>query len=132
MPPAPVLVQYDAQQIEQVLINLISNGIQAIRSSGTVRINLSEAGGAVAIAVQDTGIGIPEKNLQRIFDPFFTTKPEGEGTGLGLSVSFGIVSKHRGRIEVESKPGIGTTFTVLLPIDQERAEPQPESVGAAA
>ncbi len=132
LPPSPVLVQYDAQQIEQVLINLISNAIQAIRNSGTVRINLSEAGGAVAIGVQDTGVGIPEKNLQRIFDPFFTTKPEGEGTGLGLSVSFGIVSKHRGRIEVESKPGIGTTFTVLLPVDQREKEPQAEPVADAA
>jgi signal transduction histidine kinase len=91
---------------------------------------LSEAGGAVAIAVQDSGIGIPEKNLQRIFDPFFTTKPEGEGTGLGLSVSFGIVARHRGRIEVESKPGLGTTFTVLLPVDQDA--PEAERVGAAA
>ncbi len=119
LPRTPVMVTYDAQQIEQVLMNLISNAIQAIKKGGAVRINLSEAGGAVAIAVQDNGIGIPEKNLQRIFDPFFTTKPEGEGTGLGLSVSFGIVTRHRGRIEVDSKPGLGTTFTILLPIDQE-------------
>ncbi len=119
LPRSPVMVTYDAQQIEQVLMNLISNAIQAIKKGGTVRINLSEASGAVAIAVQDNGIGIPEKNLQRIFDPFFTTKPEGEGTGLGLSVSFGIITRHRGRIEVDSKPGLGTTFTVLLPIDQE-------------
>ncbi len=119
LPRSPVMVTYDAQQIEQVLMNLISNAIQAIKNGGTVRINLSEAGGAVAIAIQDNGIGIPEKNLQRIFDPFFTTKPDGEGTGLGLSVSFGIMTRHRGRIEVDSKPGLGSTFTVLLPIDQE-------------
>ena len=130
LPARPVMVDYDAQQIEQVLINLIGNAIQAIRNGGAVRIVLSEAGGAVAIAVQDSGIGIPEKNLQRIFDPFFTTKPEGEGTGLGLSVSFGIVARHRGRIEVESKPGLGTTFTVLLPVDQDA--PEAERVGAAA
>jgi signal transduction histidine kinase len=130
LPGHPVMVEYDAQQIEQVLINLIGNAIQAIRNGGTVRINLSEAGGAVAIAVQDTGVGIPEKNLQRIFDPFFTTKPEGEGTGLGLSVSFGIVSRHRGRIEVDSKVGKGTTFTVLLPVSQDA--PEAERVGAAA
>ena len=130
LPARPVMVDYDAQQIEQVLINLIGNAIQAIRNGGAVRIVLSEAGGAVAIAVADTGIGIPEKNLQRIFDPFFTTKPEGEGTGLGLSVSFGIVARHRGRIEVESKPGLGTTFTVLLPVDQDA--PEAERVGAAA
>jgi signal transduction histidine kinase len=119
LPRTPVMVTYDAQQIEQVLMNLISNAIQAIKKGGAVRINLSEASGAVAIAVQDNGIGIPEKNLLRIFDPFFTTKPEGEGTGLGLSVSFGIITRHRGRIEVDSKPGLGTTFTILLPIDQE-------------
>ena len=132
LPARPVMIAYDAQQIEQVLINLISNAIQAIKNGGTVRINLSEAGGAVAIAVQDNGIGIPEKNLQRIFDPFFTTKPEGEGTGLGLSVSFGIVTRHRGRIEVDSKPGLGTTFTVLLPIDQEEVALEAEQELAIA
>jgi two-component system NtrC family sensor kinase len=126
LPRTPVMVTYDAQQIEQVLMNLISNAIQAIKKGGAVRINLSEAGGAVAIAVQDNGIGIPEKNLQRIFDPFFTTKPEGEGTGLGLSVSFGIITRHRGRIEVDSKPGLGTTFTILLPIDQEEVSLEAE------
>jgi two-component system NtrC family sensor kinase len=69
----------------------------------------------MAIAIADTGIGIPPENLTRVFDPFFTTKPEGEGTGLGLSVSYGIVSRHGGKIGVESKVGQGTTFTILLP-----------------
>ena len=119
MPEKPVLVWYDAQQIEQVLINLIGNAIQAMKNGGTVRINLSEAENSIAMSVQDNGVGIPEKNLQRIFDPFFTTKPEGEGTGLGLSVSFGIITRHRGQISVDSKPGLGTTFTILLPIEQE-------------
>ena len=116
MPNEPVQVTYDATQIEQVLINLITNGVQAMPNGGTLRVNLGRAEGAVAIAVQDTGMGIPRENLSRIFDPFFTTKDEGEGTGLGLSVSYGIVSKHGGRIEVESKVGVGTTFTVLLPV----------------
>ena len=119
MPSAPVLIWYDAQQIEQVLINLIGNAIQAMKNGGTVRINLSKSENSVALSVQDNGVGIPEKNLQRIFDPFFTTKPEGEGTGLGLSVSFGIITRHRGQISVDSKPGLGTTFTILLPIRQE-------------
>jgi len=119
MPSNPVLIWYDAQQIEQVLINLIGNAIQAMKNGGTVRINLSQAESSIALSVQDNGVGIPEKNLQRIFDPFFTTKPEGEGTGLGLSVSFGIITRHRGQISVDSKPGLGTTFTILLPIDQE-------------
>jgi signal transduction histidine kinase len=129
LPSNPVMVSYDGQQIEQVLINLISNGIQAMKNGGTARINLSESGGAVAIAVQDNGIGIPEKNFQRIFDPFFTTKPEGEGTGLGLSVSFGIITRHGGKIDVDSKPGLGTTFTVLLPTEQQeiQADGEPEA-----
>jgi signal transduction histidine kinase len=71
----------------------------------------------VAIAVQDTGTGIPKQIQGRIFDPFFTTKPEGEGTGLGLSVSFGIVSSHGGKIQLDSEFGWGTTFTVLLPVE---------------
>jgi len=115
LPDQPVMVTYDAQQIEQVLINLFTNAIQAMEHGGSLRINLGRVKGAIAIAVQDTGMGIPKQNITRIFDPFFTTKPEGEGTGLGLSVSFGIVSRHGGTIEIESELGWGTTFTVLLP-----------------
>jgi len=115
LPDQPVMVTYDAQQIEQVLINLFANAVQAMEHGGSLRINLGRAKGAIAIAVKDTGMGIPKQNINRIFDPFFTTKTEGEGTGLGLSVSFGIVSRHGGTIEVESELGWGTTFTVLLP-----------------
>jgi two-component system NtrC family sensor kinase len=115
LPEQPVYVTYDAQQIEQVLINLIQNAIQAMPKGGTLRVSLSQADEAIALAVQDTGIGIPPENLRRIFDPFFTTKPEGEGTGLGLSVGYGIIGRHHGRIDVESVVGEGTTFTILLP-----------------
>jgi signal transduction histidine kinase len=118
LPDEPVRVTYDATQIEQVLINLITNAVQAMPDGGKLRLSLGQAEEAVAIAVQDSGIGIPRENLSRIFDPFFTTKPEGQGTGLGLSVSFGIVARHGGRIEVDSKMGKGTTFTVLLPRTQ--------------
>jgi two-component system NtrC family sensor kinase len=121
MPDEAVLVTYDATQIEQVLINLFTNAVQAMPNGGSLQIILGRAEGAVAIAVQDTGSGIPPENLSRIFDPFFTTKTETEGTGLGLSVSFGIISQHGGRIDVESKVGFGTTFTVLLPEDQQKA-----------
>lgn len=117
LPDQPVMMSYDAQQIEQVLINLISNAVQAMQHGGSLRVDLNKTGGKVVIAVQDTGSGIPKQNLNRIFDPFFTTKPEGEGTGLGLSVSYGIVSRHGGTIEVESELGWGTTFTVFLPED---------------
>lgn len=118
LPNEPVQVTYDATQIEQVLINLITNAVQAMPDGGKLRLSLGQAEEAVAIAVQDSGIGIPRENLSRVFDPFFTTKPEGQGTGLGLSVSFGIVARHGGRIEVDSKIGQGTTFTVLLPRTQ--------------
>jgi signal transduction histidine kinase len=116
LPGEPVRMTYDDQQIEQVLVNLITNSIQAMPSNGVLHVNLSQSGEAAAIAVQDNGTGIPPENLTRIFDPFFTTKPEGEGTGLGLSVSYGIISNHAGRISVESKVGEGTTFMVLLPV----------------
>jgi two-component system NtrC family sensor kinase len=116
LPGEPVRMTYDDQQIEQVLVNLITNAIQAMPSNGVLHINLSQSGEAAAIAVQDNGTGISPENLNRIFDPFFTTKPEGEGTGLGLSVSYGIISNHAGRISVESKLGEGTTFMVLLPV----------------
>jgi len=116
LPNQAVMMTYDNQQIEQVLVNLVNNAVHAMGDGGKLRINLSQADGAVAIALEDTGIGIPPENLRRIFDPFFTTKPEGEGTGLGLSVSYGIISNHSGHIEVQSKVGEGTTFTILLPV----------------
>jgi len=119
-----VQIVYDAQQIEQVLINLIQNAIQAMPNGGSLHVSMSHTDDAVAIAIQDTGTGIPPENVTRIFDPFFTTKPEGEGTGLGLSVSYGIVSHHRGRIDVESVVGQGTTFTILLPTRQPGAVPE--------
>ena len=122
LPGRAVLATYDPQQIEQVLINLIQNAVQAMPAGGTLRAALGQAGRAVAVAISDTGVGIPTEHLGRVFDPFFTTKPAGEGTGLGLSVSYGIVSRHGGRITVESAVGRGTTFTVLLPAAPERGE----------
>jgi len=118
LPEQSVYVTYDAQQIEQVLINLIQNAIQAMPQGGTLRVSLSQVNEAVALAVQDTGVGISPDNLRRIFDPFFTTKPAGEGTGLGLSVGYGIIARHHGRIDVDSTVGQGTTFTILLPKQQ--------------
>lgn len=117
LPPAPVLVNYDAQLIEQVLINLVQNGIQAMPHGGPLVITLRQQDEMVTVAVRDSGTGIRPEHLNRVFDPFFTTKPAGVGTGLGLSVSYGIVSNHGGRIEVESALGQGTTFTVWLPVN---------------
>ena len=116
LPPTSVMATYDAQQIEQVLINLVTNAVQAMPEGGTLDVLLKEQDDNLFITLRDSGGGISEENLVRIFDPFFTTKPEGEGTGLGLSVSYGIVSRHGGLIEVESEIGIGSTFIVTLPL----------------
>lgn len=115
MPEESVVAIYDGQQVEQVLINLITNAIQAMPDGGTLEIVLEREANEASISFRDSGIGIPADNLPRIFDPFFTTKPEGEGTGLGLSVGYGIIYRHGGRIDVESTEGVGTTFTIHLP-----------------
>jgi signal transduction histidine kinase len=126
LPEHAVTMTYDVQQIEQVLVNIISNAVQAMPGGGTLRVNLSQSDGVVAIAIQDSGTGISPDHITRIFDPFFTTKPEGEGTGLGLSVSYGIISNHSGRIDVQSELGQGSTFTIILPMRHpELAETQP-------
>ncbi|MDE3017999.1 MAG: PAS domain S-box protein [Nitrospirota bacterium] len=114
----PVLM-VDRHMLEQVLMNLVLNAIQAIKGGGTVTIRTRIVDEACAIDVQDTGCGIQPHLLSRIFDPFFTTKGVGEGTGLGLSVSLGIVERHGGRILVESEVGKGSLFTVSLPLARE-------------
>lgn len=112
----PLIDSYPAQ-LNQVWMNLLVNAAQAIGNhGGTVSVETSADSESVHISISDTGCGIPPDTLTKIFDPFFTTKPVGEGTGLGLSISFGIVEKHGGRIEVESSPGLGTSFTVSLPL----------------
>jgi len=128
LPLTSVMATYDAQQIEQVLINLVMNAVQAMPEGGTLDVSLKEQDDNLVVTLRDSGVGIPEENIVRIFDPFFTTKPEGEGTGLGLSVSYGIVSRHRGLIEVESEVGIGTTFIVSLPLRVDSIEQQPVEV----
>ncbi len=113
----PVLM--DEKKIKQVLINLLMNARHAVGDGGAITLSTRfEADeGRVAISVRDTGYGIEARNLPRIFDPFFTTKSTGEGTGLGLSVSYGIIKSHGGDILVESEPGQGSVFTVLLPVE---------------
>ena len=119
LPERPLIARYDSLQIEQVLVNLIHNGIQAMEKYGKMQVRLEQLDGMAVISIQDNGSGIPEENLKRIFDPFFTTKPAGEGTGLGLSVSYGIIANHKGRINVESALGEGTTFSIWLPVKEE-------------
>ena len=103
-------------QIKQVFFNLLNNAADACLNGGTITIKTWHEEQRVAVAIQDTGIGIKPENIDRIFQPFYTTKSVVKGTGLGLSVSHGIVQNHQGEIRVASQPGEGSTFTVLLPI----------------
>jgi signal transduction histidine kinase len=109
------LIRGSRDKLKQVLHNLIVNARDAMPEGGHIRLHVSIRNRAVVIAVQDTGIGIPKEDLPRIFDAFFTTKGKVSGVGLGLSVSYGIVTQHRGSIEVDSKVGQGSTFTIVLP-----------------
>jgi hemerythrin-like metal-binding protein len=109
-------------QLNQVFMNLLVNAAQAIDTKGTITVSTGKSGDEVWVEVADTGKGIPAENLNRIFDPFFTTKPIGKGTGLGLSLSYGIVQKHHGRIEVKSEVGKGTAFRIWLPVHQQQTQ----------
>jgi signal transduction histidine kinase len=119
----------DRAQLEQVVINLAINARDAMPQGGTLAIETSVAHGHVRLAVSDTGAGIEPAELERIFEPFYTTKEVGLGTGLGLATVHGIVTQSGGRVEVSSEPGLGSTFTVLLPAAEgaprgrERVEP---------
>lgn len=115
----PLMV--DRHMMEQVLMNLVLNAVQAIRNGGVITIRTRAHDGECEVTVEDTGCGIPAHVLPHIFDPFFTTKGTGEGTGLGLSVSLGIVERHGGRIFVQSEVGKGSVFTVTLPLSNERS-----------
>jgi signal transduction histidine kinase len=112
-------------QLNQVFMNLLANAVQAIPGEGTITIRTARVDADhIQIAISDTGCGMSEDIKNKIFDPFFTTKDVGEGTGLGLSIAHGVIDKHRGRIEVQSAPGAGTTFRIVLPVraPNERAQ----------
>jgi signal transduction histidine kinase len=109
------MVEMDVPRIKQVFLNIINNAVYAMKDGGRLHVRTIGAPECVRIAFEDSGPGIPPDVLTRIFDPFFTTKPEVSGTGLGLSVSLGIVQSHGGSIDVDSKVGTGSTFTVTLP-----------------
>jgi len=117
---APVTeILINRQELQQVIVNLIMNAIHAVELGGEVKVSTdSSSDGYVNIVVQDNGVGVAVENINRLFDPFFTHGKEG-GTGLGLSVSYGIVKRHHGTIEVVSAPGEGAAFTVKLPADVE-------------
>ncbi len=102
-------------QLKQVLLNMIMNAKNAMPSGGNLMIVSGRRENMLYMKIADTGVGIPPENRDRIFDAFFTTKSDVKGVGLGLSVCFGIIREHGGKIEVDSEPGAGTTFTVLMP-----------------
>ena len=108
-------VNGDTNRLQQVVLNLCLNAREAMEEGGTIGVATRTKEGEVVLEVRDTGHGIKSEDLEQIFEPFFSTKPVGQGTGLGLSVTYGIVDQHGGRIEVASEEGKGTTFTVLLP-----------------
>jgi signal transduction histidine kinase len=99
-------------------MNLLINAAHAIKEHGIITVRTGIQDDKVWVDVADTGQGIAPEHIEKIFDPFFTTKPVGKGTGLGLSLSYGIIQKHHGRIDVQSELGKGTTFRVWLPVKQ--------------
>ena len=110
-------VTTDENQLQQVLLNIINNSVDALDGQpGRITITTSHRRKKVSLAIADTGKGIYPKLIEKIFLPFFTTKEVGKGTGLGLSVSYGIIKGLGGTIEVESTPGAGSTFTIVLPL----------------
>ena len=115
-PDVPKIEAYGGQ-LNQVFMNILDNAQDAIKGEGTLTINTYKVHDKVKIEFIDTGEGIPEENLKKVFDPFFTTKPVGKGTGLGMSISYRVINDHKGTIEVESKVGQGTKFTITLPIN---------------
>ena len=115
----------DANQIQQVVLNLLLNGCEAMHDGGTLLIRTTIEENRLVLRVTDTGCGIKQDHLDQIFEPFFTTKPVGKGTGLGLSVSYGLVRQHGGTLEVESEEGKGSTFTVTLPAVSSVSDSQP-------
>jgi signal transduction histidine kinase len=105
-----------ANRLQQVFLNLFLNARDAMPSGGILEVRTGSQNGSVEVEITDTGAGIPRESVHRIFDPFFTTKGSGRGTGLGLSVSYGIIKEHAGRIDVRSTPGKGTSFHLEFPV----------------
>ncbi len=116
--PSLAKVMIDASQIQQVFTNIIINAAEAMEGKGelTIATRMTLEDKPIEIEFTDTGCGIIQENLEKLFDPFFTTKEMGHGTGLGLAVSYGIITRHEGAIEVKSEPGKGTTFFIRLPL----------------
>jgi len=123
MPDLPLQVLADASAVEQVLVNLLDNALDAVAGDGTIRVSVGVIGAMVEVVVEDSGPGVPEEALPRLFEPFFTSKPLGEGTGLGLPVSLGLIEQQGGTLVFENRPadGVGARVRVCLPL----AAPEP-------
>ncbi|GAB4337107.1 MAG: hypothetical protein Kow0089_08020 [Desulfobulbaceae bacterium] len=115
--PPDLHMAIDEKKLEQVLLNILLNSMQAMEKNGKLTITARKSGNRIQLSLSDTGPGIPAEILSRIFDPFFTTKEVGKGTGLGLSICSGIIKEHGGAIDVLSEPGEGATFTISLPLE---------------
>jgi len=117
LPAESIFAWGDFAQIQQCLLNLVFNGIDAMPGGGalTIAAGIEQDSDLIWLKVSDTGHGIKSEDLQYIFEPFYSTKAEGKGVGLGLSMVYGIIREHRGTVEVESEPGKGTVFTLRLP-----------------
>jgi signal transduction histidine kinase/CheY-like chemotaxis protein len=124
------LVLGDESELREVLVNMVFNAVDAMPAGGTLTLATREAEGAVEISVADTGTGMSDEVRSRIFDPFFTTKGK-TGMGLGLAVSYGIIRRHEGTVEVESEPGRGTSFRITLPSAKHAAKPQANAAPSA-
>jgi signal transduction histidine kinase len=110
-------IQVDGHQVQQMLLNLLTNAVDAMPTGGSLRVETGVAGDTVWLRVADSGPGIPPEAREQVFAPFFTTKPQGKGVGLGLAISRQIVEAHRGTIEITESPGGGATFEIRLPRD---------------
>ena len=110
------LINCFPQQLNQVFMNIFVNAAQSITEKGEITIITKAVDSHIVVIIRDNGCGIKKENLRKIFDPFFTTKEVGKGTGLGLNVAYNIIKKHNGTIEVQSKEGIGTEFTIKIPV----------------
>lgn len=113
-----IILKCDGQKIEQALVAMLINAVEAMSGEGVIKVKLEKAGTDVIIRLTDTGHGISDADMQNIFEPFYTTKEKGKGTGLGLSVAYGIINSHGGKIEVEETSVKGTTFKITLPIKE--------------
>jgi two-component system, NtrC family, sensor kinase len=112
-------INADHGQIQQAVIALATNAVDAMPNGGTLTFRAKASSSRLTLEIQDSGIGIAPENLSKVFEPFFTTKEVGRGTGLGLAVCYGIITEHGGRLSVRSNVGIGTTFTIFLPIQKQ-------------